>query len=467
MKHLAVLSATFIALTVAVPVVFIAILLLTNGYGNGWPAALVTIVVVALGWWWRTRAPGVDRRAVGRREVGRREVGRRGDGRGVGRRAIGRRGRVVLAIPVVLSLITIWLCIPLASSQRQLPPASDVAPTRYWELPTGSRLAYWHVPSRPGAPARPFPIVVVHGGPGGYQTESNKRVLARLSEDGYDVWLYDQAGGGASDLLPDDEYSHQRNVADFAAVLDEIGSPTVGVISQSYGAMIVASALADGALRGRIAKAAFLEPGPYDFTVADRFDVAEVYGGAEPNGGERANSEEGWWNTTMVQPRLLLGLLLPPGNRFVGQNEASNAFAGADLRIQTRGSSCLSNYERINPSRFAVGLNLKANYLISGRGVNEARSIKAALADSDVPIMVALGECSYVGRQYQTALITDYPVVERVQYLTGVGHALSDGLDDHDDRTVRMLEEFFDGAPPSIPNFPTKAEVPRFLLQRR
>lgn len=61
--------------------------------------------------------------------------------------------------------------------------------------------------------------------------------------------------------------------------------------------------------------------------------------------------------------------------------------------------------------------------------------------------MVMLGECSYVGRGYQTALIDDYPAIDRAAYVTGVGHSIWNGLDQHDAVALRALEEFFAGRP--------------------
>jgi hypothetical protein len=81
--------------------------------------------------------------------------------------------------------------------------------------------------------------------------------------------------------------------------------------------------------------------------------------------------------------------------------------------------------------------------------------------------MVMLGECSYVGRGYQTALIDDYPAIDRVAYVTGVGHSIWNGLDHHDAVALRALEEFFAGTPPTIRNYPTKADVPEFLRERK
>ncbi len=438
MRHLAVMTLKLVVVAVAVPAASLATLVATGGAFGGVPTALVTAAVGGALWWWFTSSPSVR-----------------------------WPGRLVLAAPAVLvTLLAVWICVPVASTERRYQPPSEVAERRYWDLPTGSRLAYWHIEAPAGVPRHETPVVLVHGGPGGYAGEVNRRFLARLAAQGHDVWVYDQAGGGDSDRLPIADYSHERNVADLVAVLDRVGAPQVHLVSQSYGAQMVASLLADAGQRGRVASAVFVEPGPYDRTVRARFAVEEVYGGA-PNGGAQATAAL-WWRSIYAKPRVWAALALPVGNGIMGQEEAINAYAGADLQIHMATSSCAADYETAMAraeGRFPVGLNLLANMAIDASGAE--RSLQADLAGSTVPIMVMLGECSYVGRQYQTALITDYPVVERVQYLTGVGHALWNGIGDHDDIALRSLSEFLTGAPPTIPSYPTKADVPEFLRQRR
>src|ERR671910_10670 len=51
----------------------------------------------------------------------------------------------------------------LPMDDPRLPPA-PVAGQRFWELPTGSRIAYVRLPAR--GRARATPVVFLHGGPG-------------------------------------------------------------------------------------------------------------------------------------------------------------------------------------------------------------------------------------------------------------------------------------------------------------
>ena len=46
----------------------------------------------------------------------------------------------------------------------------------------------------------------------------------KFTQQGYDVYLYDQVGAGRSGLLPVPQYSHKRNFQDAQVILDVIGA---------------------------------------------------------------------------------------------------------------------------------------------------------------------------------------------------------------------------------------------------
>ncbi len=64
-------------------------------------------------------------------------------------------------------------------------PAAAVPGQRFWDLPTGSRIAYVKIPAV--GTARPTPIIVVHGGPGMPQMAVDAPFFGQLARDGYDV----------------------------------------------------------------------------------------------------------------------------------------------------------------------------------------------------------------------------------------------------------------------------------------
>lgn len=140
-------------------------------------------------------------------------------------------------------------------SYTPLTPTSD---TRYWDLPTGSRIAYTLTPAQ-GEP-KPTPVILVHGGPGA-PGGGNEVVTETLTEAGFDVYYYHQVGAGLSERLEDvSEYTVARHVADLEAVRQAIGSEQMILIGGSWGGPLIANYLA--AHPDRVAKAVVYSPGP-------------------------------------------------------------------------------------------------------------------------------------------------------------------------------------------------------------
>jgi proline iminopeptidase len=72
---------------------------------------------------------------------------------------------------------------------------------------------------------KPFPIIFLQGGPGGFISERNIKMLSPLSDDGFDIYLYDQIGSGQSERLSDiNEYTADRHKKDLEELVKKIGS---------------------------------------------------------------------------------------------------------------------------------------------------------------------------------------------------------------------------------------------------
>ena len=410
---------------------FVGLLVATDGWARGWPVALLVVGLLVGYLWWALRR----------------------------RRIAGRLGALVPS--VVAAGLIVWPLVPVGSATHQVPADSDLVATRYWELDTGSRLAYYHLPPAPGTTPKPNPIVFVHGGPGAFTQTYNMAFFAGFTRAGYDVYLYDQAGGGRSDQLPLEQYSHARNVEDFGAVLEQIGRPAI-VVGQSYGAQVTMSALADPGVRPRIAKVVLSEPAGYD-------NELDVDFSKDPATAAQAEADISVLDTMMGKPRYLLGAfaLDPPGGDFLPQAEAVNGVTDADLESVNHQCYCATDAGRIPELPEANdNLNPLANQRINDSTEGDP-PLKPALADSTVPVMVMLGECSYVSRRWQTAVITDYPAIDRVQYFEGVGHHVWNGLDDNDARARESMLAFFEGRPPTLPDYPRAADLEEFIADGR
>lgn len=116
--------------------------------------------------------------------------------------------------------------------------------TQYWDLQTGSRISYTLISAK--GLKKPFPIIFLQGGPGGFISDRNIKMLAPLSEDGFDIYLYDQIGSGQSERLSDiNEYTADRHKKDLEELVKKIGSEKVILIGQSWGAILATLFIAD------------------------------------------------------------------------------------------------------------------------------------------------------------------------------------------------------------------------------
>jgi proline iminopeptidase len=124
------------------------------------------------------------------------------------------------------------------------PPVVVRQGTRYWDLPTGSRIAYTFIAAK--GVKKPYPIISLHGGPGGGFGVGDIRALEPLAADGYDIYLYDQIGGSISARLSNiRDYTPDRHKRDLEAIVHQIGAKKVILIGHSWGAILAVLFAAD------------------------------------------------------------------------------------------------------------------------------------------------------------------------------------------------------------------------------
>jgi proline iminopeptidase len=170
------------------------------------------------------------------------------------------RKKVFRVINYTLLLgIGIFLLFVFFPRSFDVPQLQKRAATKYWQLSTGSRIGYTTIAAK--GEKKPFPILYLHGGPGGFISERNIQMLLPLSDDGYDIYLYDQIGSGSSDRLENiEEYTADRHKRDLEEIVKKTGSEKVILIGQSWGAILATLFLADHP--EKIEKLIFTGPGP-------------------------------------------------------------------------------------------------------------------------------------------------------------------------------------------------------------
>lgn len=144
--------------------------------------------------------------------------------------------------------------------RNYLVPESKVrVHTKYWNLSTGSEIGYTFIAGI--GSKKDYPIIYLHGGPGGFVSDRDIRVLSSLAEEGYDLYLYDQIGSGQSARLENiNDYSVDRHVKDLNEIVSKVGAEKVILIGQSWGAILATLFTADNS--EKVEKIILSSPGP-------------------------------------------------------------------------------------------------------------------------------------------------------------------------------------------------------------
>jgi proline iminopeptidase len=162
-------------------------------------------------------------------------------------------GAAVAAVGATLVTLPLWALLITPAPGTAFPSRGDV---RYWDLPTGSRLAYFHTPA--ATDRRPEPVVLVHGGPGA-PGEPRDTLRRELASGGFDAYEYHQIGAGLSARLADArQYTVRRHVADLEAIRVAIAADRIMLVGTSWGGKLIASYLA--AHPDRVARAVIDSP---------------------------------------------------------------------------------------------------------------------------------------------------------------------------------------------------------------
>ncbi len=131
--------------------------------------------------------------------------------------------------------------------------------TKYWNLSTGSKIGYTFIAGM--GTKKNYPMIYLHGGPGGFVSDRDIRVLSALAEDGYDIYLYDQIGSGQSARLENiNDYTVGRHLKDLNEIVSKVSTEKVILIAQSWGAILATLYTADHS--EKVEKIILSSPGP-------------------------------------------------------------------------------------------------------------------------------------------------------------------------------------------------------------
>jgi len=285
------------------------------------------------------------------------------------------------------------------------PPPAPLPETAYWDLPTGSKLAFYHYPASP--PAAEVPIVYLHDGPGFAVLQPERAFYRQLTHLGFDVYLYDRVGTGRSSRLAHIEaYGISRDIADLDAIRDDLGVQEMILIGQGFGAELAARYLSR--YPERVHQVVLVSPTPLSNAPVFR-NYART---ASPTGVN-----------PVLEPRLLLAEALAP----FGPRAAQHLASQTEMRVLVEGAFdprtwvCQTDADQ-TPEIANPGFN---GYVQLRKGISQ-RALpdpRPPLADNLTPALILAAECDYlpwdVIQEYREALLN-----ETVFYVEGAGHMI-------------------------------------------
>jgi pimeloyl-ACP methyl ester carboxylesterase len=341
-----------------------------------------------------------------------------------------RRSRAATVLAAVVAVAVAGLA--AATVFRPGPhPAAPPPPAgvRFWNLPTGSRIAYVHAPAS-GTPGEGVPAVG-----------------ALLAADGFEVYAYDQLGAGRSTRLTDvTGYTVARQVADLEAIRAGLGAEHIILIGQSWGGSLAAQYLA--AYPQHVARVVFTSPGP-------------IWAGAYPDGG----GGDPWARMTAGQRRQRDALLASPRviteSILQGVNpNAAHALVGDDeADALMHAIAVLGKDSTRCPGSAPAGVHDNhQGFYVNQRTVEDFAHIpdpRPALRQARVPALIMRGECDFVPWPETYEYRRTLPLSTLV-YLPHTGHDIAAG---QPQAYNALLRAFLRGEPLPVPPY-TSAQSP-------
>lgn len=289
------------------------------------------------------------------------------------------------------------------------PGARPVAGMRYWDLPTGSRLAYVHLPA--SGTRRSTPVIVLHGGPGVSDLAGYAHYFRPLTDDGFDVYVYDEVGSGHSGRLADPRnYSLARDAADLEAIRRTIGAHTVDLVGNSYGALLAADYMAThsrNVSRAVLASPADLDPGKFGASTLGRLSNGQLRG----------------LFGQLIRPRTLLAYTLLQVNpmaahNFAGDREMDGRF---DKVYRESAPALHCKNDRLGPK--LTGLGFYANQFPQSAAAKPHADFRSELKRVPTPTLVIKGSCDYLSWSSAVGYLKTLPH-STLEYVHKAGHDL-------------------------------------------
>lgn len=333
------------------------------------------------------------------------------------RAAFALLGKGWRAAALFTSALTVAVAVLAAATVFRPMPVPAAAPTppgvRFWNLTTGSHIAYVHAPAT--GQVKLTPVIFLHGGPG-TPAEGIPVGGQALAADGFDVYSYDQIGAGRSTRLKDvTGYTVARQVADLDAIRRTLGADKIIVIGQSWGGSLAAQYLA--AHGEHVARAVFTSPGALWGHEYPGSQAGDPWSSLTP--AQRAQRDRLSSSPRLLAASLLLDINPGAAHALVGDRELDHwmhevALLGKD---STSCAGAPPTEAHNNPQGFYSNQ-------ITVKDFEKMPDPRPKLRTVRVPSLILRGECDFIKPSVTYEYRQTLPNSELVS-INGAGHAIS------------------------------------------
>ena len=164
-----------------------------------------------------------------------------------------------IVLYTLLLSIGVFLFLIFYPPNYDVPETQQAKSVQFWKLSDGSTIAYTLINAK--GEKKPYPIIYLHGGPGGFFSGNTIKMFQPFTDSGYNIYLYDQVGSGASSRLENiRDYTVQKHIDELDEIIKNTGAEKVILIGQSWGAILATLYTADHS--NKVDKIILTCPGP-------------------------------------------------------------------------------------------------------------------------------------------------------------------------------------------------------------
>lgn len=285
--------------------------------------------------------------------------------------------------------------------------------TQYWNLTTGSTIGYTLIHAK--GPKKPYPIIYLHGGPGSAISDRDIKVLSPLSEDGFDVYLYDQIGSGQSERLENiRHYSPELHKEDLQEIIKKLGTEKAILIGQSWGAIL--AVLYTAYNPGKVDKLIFVSPGPIfprhieleRLKAPDSLHLKEPYF-SNQQGNDKANN---------LRTKAMKMYAEKFGSKLASDKEADDFATYLNYEVN---KSTVCDTSKILKAEAGGGFY---SQVMTFKNLISVKDPRPKIKDSKVPLLIIKGQCDNQKWGYTTEYLELFPN-HQLTIIPGAGHFIS------------------------------------------